>query len=110
MFGSDLIGEMSNEAREVVVVDLVGEGMLGCDENVREQTRLSGRDVGEPAAKRLVSRAAAALSERYLPTHGELGQKCRNLRSIDEDANQRKESRLLDRLSRSLGCTKRLFG
>ena len=41
---------MSDEARQVVVVDLIGESMLRCYEDVGEETGFGWRDVCEPTA------------------------------------------------------------
>jgi hypothetical protein len=42
---------VGDEAGQVVVVDLVGERMLRCDEDVGEKAGFGGRDVCEPTVK-----------------------------------------------------------
>jgi len=44
-----ILGVVGDEFGKVVVVDLAGEGVFGCDEDVFEEARLGGGDVGEPA-------------------------------------------------------------
>lgn len=61
MFRRDLVWQMGNKARQIVIVDLVGERMLRRDEDIGQETRLSWRDVCKPAAIGLVSVAPAVL-------------------------------------------------
>lgn len=50
VFCSGLVWQVGDEARQIVIVDLIGERVLRCDEDVRQQTRLGWRDVCEPTA------------------------------------------------------------
>lgn len=54
MFRGDLVGDVSKEAREIMVVHLIGEGVFRGDEDVREQTGFCWRDICKPARRVLV--------------------------------------------------------
>lgn len=68
VFGGDLVGQVGDEARQVVVVDLVGERMLRGDKNIGQETGLGWRDVCEPAA-RGIGVCDHNCIVKYLPAH-----------------------------------------
>ena len=50
VFCGDFVGEVGDEARQVVIIDLIGEGMLRCNQDIGEKTGFCWRDVCKPTA------------------------------------------------------------
>jgi hypothetical protein len=50
VFCGDFVWQVGDEARQVVVIDLIGESMLRCDKDVGEKTGFGRRYVCEPTA------------------------------------------------------------
>lgn len=71
MLGRDTVRKMSNEAGQVMIVDLIGKSMLRRDEYVGKKAWLCGRDVCEPATTPIgLNQGLGSVDKNwYLPTH-----------------------------------------
>ena len=88
MFCGYLVGQVGDEARQVVIVDLVGKSMLRGDEDIGQETGLSWRDVCKPTA-RGIGVCGYSCFVKYLPTHFQAGRRTRLCRLMDECRSDR---------------------